>query len=108
MATSTRKQESGKLGTLSKRVANSTSQQGSKTSEESEWLSMISTVKAEDTEVPPGWKTAREISLIWGVTDTRAQKKLLDLYLAGKIERKAFKVFLINRYYTIFYYCIKK
>jgi len=104
MATSTKRLASGKLGTRSKKVESSTFPQDSETSE---WIELLKTPKDGD-KVPKGWLTAEQIGKIWRVTTTRAQKKLRDLYNSKAVERKLFRVFVHNRFYSIFHYKLKK
>jgi hypothetical protein len=59
-------------------------------------------------KVPAGWLTAEQIGKIWGVTSTRARKKLRDLYNVKSVDRKLFRVFVHNRFYSIFHYKLKK
>lgn len=104
MATSTRKLANGKPGMPSKKVASSTFQQASETSD---WLELLRVPKVGD-KVPEGWLTAEQIGKIWGVTSTRARKKLRDLYNVKAVDRKLFRVFVHNRFYSIFHYKLKK
>lgn len=104
MVTSMRKLASGKPGTHSKKVASSTFPQDSETSE---WVELLR-IPQEGDKVPKGWLTAEQIGKIWRVTTTRAQKKLRDLYNRKAVERKLFRVFVNNRFYSIFHYKLKK